>query len=369
MKIRCEQSDLFRGVDIVSKAVPIRTPMSILECILIDATGSSIKLMANDTEIGIETIVKGSIEEPGMIALNAKMFFSMVRSMPESELTIESDESQKTIIKSEKLKFDLMGKSGEEFSSLPPIEKNHCIEISQFNLKEMIRQTLFSVGDSEINKVMTGELFEINQNVLRVISMDGHRISIRKIELKSDYEDCKYVIPGKTLSEINKIITGSIDDVAKIYFSQHHAVFEFEDTTVMTRLLDGEYFDVNKMLSKEYSTHIKMNKKDLFNCVNRANLLVKESDKKPIIVNVSDGQMMISIQSSIGSLKEDIEIEKEGLDLRIGFNPKFFIDALRVIDDEMIDIYMDGSISPCFIKNANEDYIYLILPVNILSEN
>lgn len=367
MRLICSKSDLLHGVNIVSKAVPTRTTMAILECILIDASSDEIKLIANDMELGIETIIEGTIEENGIIALDAKIFSEIVRKLPDNDVLIETDESFKTIITCEKAKFNIVGKSGEDFSYIPYIERKEPITMSQFTLKEVIRQTIFSISDNDNNKLMTGELFEINENQLKVVSLDGHRISIRNIELKENYESKKVVVPGKTLQEISKIIPGTTDETVDIFLADKHIVFEFEQTTVVSRLIEGEYFRIEQMLSSDYETKIKINKKELLSCIDRATLLVKEGDKKPIIMNVTDGNMELKIQSFIGSMNEDIDIEKEGKDILIGFNPKFFIDALRVIDEEEVTLYMVNPKAPCFIKDDNGSFIYLILPVNFNS--
>lgn len=364
MKIICSKSELVKGVNIVSKAVPTRTTMQILECILIDASTSEIKLTANDMEIGIETIINGTIEERGIIALDAKFFSEIVRKLPDSDVTIETDDTFKTTITCEKANFNIIGKSGEDFSYIPVIPRNEPVVISQFTLKEVIRQTIFSIADNENNKLMTGELFEIEGNRLKVVSLDGHRISIRNIELKESYEDKKVVVPGKSLIEISKIIPGSTEENVNIFITDNHIIFEFDRTTVVSRLIEGEYFKIDQMLSSDYETKFKINKRELLDCIDRATLLVKEGDKKPIIMNITDGNMELKIQSTIGSMEEDIEINKEGKNILIGFNPKFFIDALRVIDDEEISIYMVNPKAPCFIRNDDESYIYLILPVN-----
>ena len=351
MKITCSKSNLVKGVSIVSKAVPSKTTMPILECILIDATTDIIKLTANDMELGIMTALSGDIIDRGMIAIDAKIFSEIVRKLPDNEVTIETLDNLQTVITCEKAKFDIAGKPGDEFAYLPIIEKEDSIEISQFTLKEVIRQTIFSISDSESNKLMTGELFDISDNILKVVSLDGHRISIRKVPLKKSVADRKLVVPGKTLIEISK----------------NHIVFEFDNTIVVSRLIEGEYFRIDQMLSSDYETKVRINKKELLSCIDRATLLVKEGDKKPIIINIGDELMELKIKSQIGSMNEEIMITKEGKDLLIGFNPKFLIDALRVIDDEEVTIYLMNAKAPCFIKDDAESYVYLILPVNFNS--
>ena len=364
MKIVCKKSNLVKGVSIVSKAVPSKTTMPIHECILIDATTDIIRLTANDMELGIQTDIEGEILERGMIAIDAKIFSEIVRKLPDNDVIIETNENLQTTIVCEKAKFDISGKPGEEFSYLPVIEKEDSIEISQFTLKEVIRQTIFSIADTESNKLMTGELFEIKDNMLRVVSLDGHRISIRKIELKDQVNDKKLVVPGKTLIEVSKILSGELESQVYISYTNNHIVFEFDNTIVVSRLIEGEYFKIDQMLSSDYDTKVKINKKELLSCIDRATLLVKEGDKKPIIINIGDEVMELKIKSQIGSMNEEIVINKEGKDLLIGFNPKFLIDALRVIDEEEVTLYLMNAKAPCFIKDDKESYIYLILPVN-----
>lgn len=364
MKLICSKASLLKGVSIVSKAVPSRTTMPILNCILIDASANEIKLTANDMELGIETVIEGEIVERGIIALDAKFFSEIVRKLPDNGVVIESDDTFQTTITCEKAKFNIVGKSGEDFSYLPYIEKNESISISQFTLKDVVRQTIFSIADNDTNKLMTGELFEINENRLRVVSLDGHRISIRNIELKESYSPLKVVVPGKTLQEISKILTGEAEDMVDIFFADNHILFEFDETKVVSRLIEGEYFHIDQMLSSDYDTKVKINKREFLSCIDRATLLIREGDKKPIILNIQDGSLQLKINSFVGSMNEEIEIEKEGKDLLIGFNPKFFIDALRVIDDEEVTLYMVNPKAPCFIKDDAGTYVYLILPVN-----
>ena len=367
MKLICSKSNLLNGVQIVSRAVPNKTTMSILECILIDASNGIITLTANDMDMGIETVIEGDIVESGVIALDAKIFLEIVRKLPDSFITIDTDASYKTLITCEKAKFTIVGKSGEDFSYLPVVEKEESILLSQFTLKEMVRQTIFSISDNDNNKLMTGELFEINGDALKIVSSDGHRISIRKMQLREIYEHKKVIVPGKTLNEVSKILPGGADSDLTVYFTEKHVVFEFDNTVVVSRLIEGEYFSIDRMLSGDYETKVKVNKKELLSCIDRATLLTKEGDRKPIVINITDGGMELKIDSALGSMKEDIDIEKQGRDLMIGFNPKFLIDALRVIDDEEVDLYMVNPKAPCFIKNEEESYIYLILPVSLVA--
>lgn len=364
MNILCDKSKLIEGINIVLKAVPGKSTMAILECIVIDVKENTIKLIANDLQLGIETTIEGNIIEEGSVAVNAKIFSDIIRKLPSDDVKITVDENFTVLIECGKAKFNIAAKSTEEFPFLPSIIKDNNIQISQFTLKDVIRQTVFSISDNENTKVMTGELFEVNGSTLKVVSLDGHRISIRKVDLKKEYENISVIIPGKTLIEISKILNGGLDDEVNIFFTDKHVLFEFDNTVVLSRLIEGEYYKIDKMLSTDYETKITVNKKEMLECIDRTTLLLKESDKKPVIIDIKDNSMGFAMNSSVGSMAEEIDAEKEGKDILIGFNPRFLIDALRVIDEEEITLYMINPKAPCFIRDKDETYIYLILPVN-----
>ena len=364
MKLVFTKSNLNKAVGIVMKAVPTRTTMNILDCILIDATTNEIKFTGNDMELGIETIVEGEIIEKGKIAIDAKLFSEIVRKLPDNDITLTTDSNNNALITCEKSKFNIAGKSGDDFSYLPAIIKDKMITLSQFQLKEVINQTIFSIAINDNNKMMTGELFEVNEGTLKVVGLDGHRIAIRNIKLEGRSDDVRVVIPGKTLQEISKILNADAESFVNIYFTNNHVLFEFDQTHVVSRLIEGDYFKISQMLSNDYETKVSINKKEFLDSIDRANLLIREGDKKPIIINILNGLLQVNVNSAIGALNEDIDIDKEGKDIMIGFNPKFLMDALRVIDDENVTMYLVNHKSPCFIRDKEEKYIYLILPVN-----
>ena len=369
MKLVFTKSNLNKAVGIVMKAVPTRTTMNILECILIDATTNEIKFTGNDMELGIETIVEGEIIEKGKIAIDAKLFSEIVRKLPDNDITLTTDSNNNALITCEKSKFNIAGKSGDDFSYLPAIIKDKMITLSQFQLKEVINQTIFSIAINDNNKMMTGELFEVNEGTLKVVGLDGHRIAIRNIKLEGRSDDVRVVIPGKTLQEISKILNADAESFVNIYFTNNHVLFEFDQTHVVSRLIEGDYFKISQMLSNDYETKLTINKMELLRCLDRSTLFVKESDKKPIILKIENEQMNLMISSQIGSMKDQIVISKEGKDLVIGFNPKFLVDALRVIDEEEVTIYLINSIAPCIIRDEKSSYLYLILPINVSNSN
>ncbi len=366
MKISFDKNELSKGLNIVMKAVSVNTTMPLLKCVLIDASTNEIKLLTNDMELAIETKVPGTVYEKGIAALDAKIFFEIIRKLPDGIVDIEINDRFIANIKCGKSVFDIPGLDGTDFPYPPAMDKDYSLGISQFTLKEMIRETIFSLNLAEKNKLMTGEMFEIKNNTFRIVSLDGHRIAVRRIILGNNYDHKKCIVPGKSLNEITKILSDNLDDSVNMYFADNLISFEFDDTCVYSRLIEGDYFHVDNMLTGDHQTKVVIDKKEFFSCLDRASLLVKEGENKPIILNIVDGYMEMSINTSFGAMNESVEIEKEGADLRIGFNPKFLTDSLKVIDDEKITIYLLNSKAPCYIRDAEENYIYLILPVNIL---
>lgn len=366
MKIIAPKQELMKSLGIVLRAVPSRTTMNILYCILIDATVDTIRFTANDMELGIETVVDGTIEERGLICLDAKIFSEIIRKMPEDDVTIEVTNDFQTTISCENSVFHIVGKDTTEFSPLPSIDRDNPVDLTQFQLREMIRQTIFSISPNDANKILTGEFMQIRDNEIRMVGLDGHRIAIRRILLDKSYENREVIIPGKTMNEIIKILTGETEDAVKLYFTKNHILFEMDQTTVVSRLIDGTYFRVDQMMSNDFETKVSVNRNELSSAVDRALLFTSEADKRPLVLTIGQDSMNLMIKSPMGSMSDDVGIGMEGKELKIGFNPKFILDALRVIDDEEILIYFLNSKAPCFIRDEEQSFIYMVLPVNFV---
>ncbi len=364
MKIICRKNDVMEGINICLRAVPAKTTMNILSCIVVRANSNNIKFVSNDMEIAIETVVPGTVEESGSVAIEAKMFADMVRKITDEEITIETNDYHMTTIKYGINEMALNCRGDEEFPALPNVEKQDALRMSQFALKNIILQTVFSISDNESQKIMTGELFEINGRTLKAVALDGHRVSIRKIELSQEYAPTKVIIPGKTLNEISKILSGEADDTVNIYFTKNHIMFELENTIVLSRLIEGEYYKIDQMLSGDYDTKLTVNRRSFMDTIDRSTIFIRETDKKPIILDITDNNINLKVVSPLGTINEDIPVTKEGKDITIGLNPKFLLDDLRVIEDEEVTMYMTNSKAPCYIRNAEETYIYLVLPIS-----
>lgn len=366
MKIRIAKDNLLKAIQIVSRAVPGKTTMSILQCIMINASGTEITLIANDTELGIQTVAQGIILERGMIAVDAQIFSNIIRKLPDSDVSIET-EGERVMIRCENAKFAILGRDGSDFTFLPEIDRSVGIRVSQYTLREMITRTIFSISGNESNGMMTGELMEINDQFIRMVALDGHRIAMRRSRLRENFDDRKIIIPGKTLLEISRILGGDTEKDVDIFFTDKHVLFTFDDTIVVSRLIEGEYYKIDKMLSSSYRTRVTCRRKELLDCLDRATLLVKEEDKKPVIIMIREDEMELRINTAIGSMDEVLPIRREGEDLNIGFNPRFLIDALRAVDEEEITMYMVSPKAPCFIRDDEDMYCYLVLPVNFIT--
>ncbi len=366
MKIRISKDILVKSIGIVSRAVAGKTTMSIMQCIMIDASGTEICLIANDMEMGIRTVANGIILDRGMIAVDAQIFSNIVRKLPDNDVSIETI-GEKVMIRCENAKFAILGREGSDFPFLPEVDRSVGIRLSQFTLRDMITKTIFSISSNESNGMMTGELMEIIDRDIRMVALDGHRIAMRKTALRDAYDNRKVIIPGKTLNEISKILGADPEKNVDLFFTDKHILFSFDDTIVVSRLIEGEYYKIDKMLSSNYSTRIICRRKDLLDCLDRATLLVKEEDKKPVIIMIREDEMELRINTTLGSMDEVLAIRKDGADLNIGFNPRFLIDALRAIDSEEVSMYLVSPKAPCFIRDEEDLYCYLILPVNFIT--
>ena len=368
MNLKFQKAQLVNALSIVMKAVSTKTSSVILESILISASDNRVVLDATDTELSIQTEVDAVIVKAGGVVLNAKLFSEIVRKFDGTESLIELDVDNdfKTTIKCEQAVFNIMGIDPVEFIPMPKIDRDAFISLSQFSLKEVIRQTEFSTAISDINRMMGGELIDVKNNVAKFVTLDGHRMSIRNIELMGEYEDQKCVVPIKSLQEVMRIIDSDTQKDVNIYFSKDHILFEFDKTLVLSRILDGEFFRIESMLSNDYDTKVNVSRLKLQNAIEQSMILIRENEHKPMILDIENGMLKLSVNSSLGFMDAKVNIEKSGSDLKIAFNPKFLVDALKVIDDDFVNIYFTNAKSPCFIRDDKNTYTYLILPVNFI---
>ena len=369
MKIICEKEKLIKGLNSVIKTNTTKTTMPILEGILIQTNKKEIKLTSYDLEIGIEYIVQANVKEEGSIVVNSIMFSEIIRKLPPTDINITLNENNLLIIECEGSVYKLTTMNPDEFPELPKIDVEITVTLEQNILKNMIRKTIFAVSNEENRPIFTGCLFEIKDNTLNVVAVDGFRLAWKNKILNNKQNNFSAVIPSKTLNEINKIIIDSYDNI-KIGISKNQALFEMENCKVVTRLLDGEFLNYSSVIPSSWETRIRVNRELIQSCFERISLIsssVIEKEKKyPVKLLVDIGKITISCANQMGDAKEEMYISTEGKNIEIGINPKYFLDALRVIEDEEIFIDFGNNISPCIIRPVDEgEYLYMILPIRL----
>lgn len=372
MKIVCYKDKILKAINSVVKAVASKTTMPILEGILIQTNDNEIKLTTYDLEIGIEYVMECDIKEQGSTVVNAIMFSEIIRKLPDTEIHISINEKNLLEIECEGSLYKLATMNPEEFPELPRIEVENSIELEQNTLKNMIRKTIFAVSTEDSRPIFTGCLFEIENNKLSLVAVDGFRLALRSIFLNKQSNNFNAVIPGKTLNEVNKILLDSFDSV-KIGISKNQALFEIDNCKIVTRILDGEFLNYKNVIPNDWETRVRINKNNIQDSFERISLIssstVEKEKKYPVKVNVDIGKIMISCTNQTGDAKEELYVTTEGKNLEAGFNPKYFLDSLKAIEDEEVYIEFGTSISPCLVKSVeNNEYVYMILPIRLKEE-
>lgn len=369
MKIVCYKDTILKAINSVVKGVATKTTMPILEGILIQTNENEIKLTTYDLEIGIEYVMECDVKEQGSTVVNAIMFSEIIRKLPDTEIHISINDNNLLEIECEGSLYKLATMHPDEFPELPKIEVENSIEVDQNVLKNMIRKTIFAVSSEESRPIFTGCLFEIENNKLTLVSVDGFRLALRSIFLNKQSNDFKAVIPGKTLNEVNKIISDSFEPI-KIGVAKNQALFEMDNCKVVTRILDGEFLNYKNVIPSNWETRVKVNKSNIQNSFERISLIsssaVEKEKKYPVKVQVDIGKVIISCTNQTGDAKEELYVSTEGKNLEAGFNPKYFLDSLKAIEEDDVYIEFGSSISPCLIKSIeNNDYTYMILPIRL----
>ncbi|MBR5303928.1 MAG: DNA polymerase III subunit beta [Candidatus Gastranaerophilales bacterium] len=368
MKFSCNQQTLTKALNIVSKAVTIRTTIPILKGILLKVDENGVLTMsASDLDISIEKKVKVENSEAGEIVVLSKLFGDIIRKLPDGNITLE-ETNGKVNIKCSNSEFNIVGLPADEFPNINPTDSD--AEELVFNkdiLKEMVKKTSFSASIDENKGAMTGVLVEMDENSLNMIAIDGFRMAITR-ELMKNKKKQNIIIPAKILNEISRIITESDienDDVTML-LSQKKAVFIMDGTKIVVRLLEGEFMNYKRIIPAESSTRVVLNKNDFLDSVERASLLAKVGKNNLIKLEITDNNIEITSESEEGNVKEEVIVTKEGNDLIIGFNSKYLIDVLKAVDDENVTMLFNTNVSPCLIKPVSGNYFeYLVLPVRI----
>ena len=362
MQIICSKETLVNNVNIVLKAISQRTTIPILECILLEVT-DIFKMTANNLEMAIETTpIEVDIIEQGSIAIDAKMFFDIIRRLPEEKIILKVENNNTVYIKSGKVEFKIAGQNPEEFPELPSVEKLEKYSVQTNTFKNMIKQTIFSISNLEDKPVYTGELMEIEDGILNLVAVDNFRVSLRKEKLQETGSDIMAIIPGKTLNELSKIL--GTEGFVNVYFSEKHVLFETDNCILISRLIEGEFLKYKQVLSQDHTTSFEINTKELLSSLERSMLISTDNKKTPVVLKITSNNLVLTSKADLADLYDELAIEMLGRDLTISFNPKFLIDAIKVIEEDVIVLGFNTELSPCIITEKDSDNCkYLVLPL------
>lgn len=374
MKFTIQRDLLISSLQNVMKAISPRTVIPILTGIKVEASHNGITLTGSNSDISIESFIPAEEEdkvnvehiEEGSIVLHAKYFPEIIRKLPEDIVSIEVDSSLKTVIRSGKAEFNLNGQDAEEYPLLPKIQTDDTFEMPVNVLKNMIKQTVFAVSTMETRPILTGVNMRLANNRLHFVATDSHRLASREVDIQDaavQFENV--VVPGKSLHELNKILSDT-DELIQISVTNNQILFRTKNINFLSRLLDGNYPETDRLIPTHSKTKIKMKTKELLHTIDRASLLAK--DEKNNVVRLSTEGNMIEISSNspeIGNVVENISaISMEGEELKISFSSKYVMDALRAIEYDEITIDFTGAMRPFIIRPVEDDSILqLILPV------
>ncbi|GLB58972.1 DNA polymerase III subunit beta [Cytobacillus sp. NCCP-133] len=375
MKFVIQRDRLVQSVQDVMKAVTSRTTIPILTGIKIVASEEGVTLTGSDSDISIESFIPKEengneiveIRQPGAIVLQARFFSEIVKKLPTDSVEIHVENHLQTVIRSGKSEFNLNGLDAEEYPHLPQIEEENVFKIPTDLLKSMIRQTVFAVSTSETRPILTGVNWKVENGMLTCIATDSHRLALRKAQIETTIsESYNGVIPGKSLSELSKILDDN-NDLIDIVITENQVLFKAEHLLFFSRLLEGNYPDTSRLIPNESKTDVIVNTKEFLQAIDRASLLAKEGRNNVVKLSAIEGGV-IEISSNtpeIGKVVEEVQSKSvEGEELKISFSAKFMMDALKALEGTEITVSFTGAMRPFIIKPLNDDSILqLILPV------
>lgn len=368
MKFSCSRPELYEIVSNVSRAVSGKTSLAVLEGILIRAKADTLSFLGYDLDLGIFTQMGAKVEEEGEIVLSAKLFVDMMRRMNGETVSIQTDEKYLTEIKSGATEFTILGIPSDEFPEIPSVQEEQSICLPQHLLKSMIDQTLFAISTNDAKPVHTGSLFQLSDRQLRVVSVDGFRLALRREQVAAEGE-AQFIIPGKTLSEMSKLLSEEEEQEAKLYLSKKHVVIQIGQYRVISRLLEGEFLDYQAAIPQGGNTTVTVGVRPLIDSIERTSLLISDRLKSPLRIHFEQGQIKMSCSTAIGKAYDQLECQLEGDEVEIGFNNRYMLEALRAAGCDQVKLVISGPLSPMKVLPMEGDsFLFLILPVRLKSE-
>lgn len=370
MKILCNSKKLVEAVSNVQRAVSSKSTLTALEGILLKTLENKISLCGYNLEIGITTEIEANVLEEGSIVLSAKIFSDIIKSAPEEDITITTDEKLITTIKSGTSEFSIIGISIEEYPELPTINDHEDFETESSELKSMIKQTIFAISENDEKPVNTGTLFDLKGNELNLVSVDGYRLAKRTEFLKNrtSQKSLHFVVPGRTLNEILKLIND--DSFIKVSVGKKHIMFKVNNYCIISRLLEGDFLDYNAAIPKDKTTELIVNTRKFIESIERVSIVVTDRLKSPVRCLFSDNQIKMSCITAIGKANDEFDVDLNGSNVEIGFNNKYLLDALKNVESDQVKIEMDGPLKPMkLLPVKGNSFVFLVLPVRLKSND
>jgi len=369
MTLTCEKQQLQDALGLAVRAVSTRTTMPILECVLLTAQDEGLSLTASNLELTINTSpISADIQKEGAIALDAKLFSEIVRKMPGEVVSITVDDKNSVQVKSGRARLQISCQPSDEFPIMSDAElvpTNNGYTLKANTLKDMIRQTIFSVSNDQSKLILTGELIEIKDNIMRMVAVDMFRISYKATPLDGNCDNHKVVVPAKALGELSRMLPSDENEEVSVQLTDKRIIFKSKDFTLISNLLEGEFIRYDQIFNEDFSTMVEVNRNDLLNAFERAVLVATENKMLPIKLDIHDDDIAVRSSSERGESDDGIPCKTDGKNLTISFNPRYFIEALRAVDDEVIMLKLNTQLSPCTIRGVEDDsdFKYLIVPL------
>ena len=370
MIFKCEKKELQTATANVSRAAAVKSPVPAMEGILLETDGGKLKLTAYDGKIGIYTRIEAEISEDGAIVIPARFLVDLVRKLPEGDVIIRSDDDFACTVRCGKTNVRVMGYDPKTFPELSAVNGTENVRIPETMLKSMIEGTIFAVSESESRPIYTGILFEIGEHDLTLVAIDGYRMAKRSEDVQeTTMSPCRFVIPGSTCAEVERICNaGKFEDVT-ISLGEKHVSFSIGDTVIVSRRLEGEFMNYRKSIPETFSYQVTVDRKDLMTAIDRTALVIRDRQSSPVEMTLNEGYLELQCSTGFGHAEDSLFCEGNGDGLLVGFNDRYFMDALKAADDERVTICANKSSSPIILRaTADSKYLYMVLPVRLRAE-
>ena len=367
MKAICSQKDLHEGVQIVSRAVAGRSALPILNNVLIKTEDDHLRLMSFDLEMGIDCSIPATVEDAGALTVPARVLGEFLATLPESsDVILTVDEQNAVNVKCEKSDYTILGLPPEEFPALPDVPDEHSFEITQAVLKDMIKQTIFSVSPDESRAILTGVLLILSGNEIRLVGSDGHRLAMRTSEVANASGEATAIVPGRALGEVGRMLEDE-DTAVSISIAESQIKFQVNGTSIVSRLIEGQFPNYERIIPTQTERKLTMPADSLLSTVRRASIVARENANRVILRTEGDRLMVTAESGDVGKAYDEMEIVKEGEDIEIAFNAKYLVEYLSVVDTEGIMMELSGPLNAGLMKQVGkEDYIYVVMPMQIM---